>query len=234
MPAVAIQADGRAPARARRRSPGRWVRVRPAAPLDPDRRQRLGTPGRRSTSKRRELPLRPLADAPSAPGARRRVPAAPRTRTRPRAATGGRDPRRCQATLKTGRYVQLVIRPSFPCRLIVGGRPPRGKAVADSRTARQLALEPRPLRAVGRTVRPQPVREAWSTGAEVLERRGQTRRLPPRPASSGQHASQVPLVALYASRSLPVLLGSQCGQRRWKMSEPFAPWVRPQSPHWSL
>ena len=48
------QADGRAPARARRRPPRRWVRVRPAAPLDPDRRQRLGTPGRRSTSKRRD------------------------------------------------------------------------------------------------------------------------------------------------------------------------------------
>ena len=30
------QADGRAPARARRRPPRRWVRVRPAAPLDPD------------------------------------------------------------------------------------------------------------------------------------------------------------------------------------------------------
>ena len=48
------QADGRAPARARRRPPRRWVRVRPAALLDPDRRQRLGTPGRRSTSKRRD------------------------------------------------------------------------------------------------------------------------------------------------------------------------------------
>ena len=48
------QADGRAPARGRRRPPRRWVRVRPAAPLDPDRRQRLGTPGRRSTSKRRD------------------------------------------------------------------------------------------------------------------------------------------------------------------------------------
>ena len=48
------QADGRAPARARRRPPRRWVRVRPAALLDPDRRQRLGTPGRHSTSKRRD------------------------------------------------------------------------------------------------------------------------------------------------------------------------------------
>ena len=58
------QADGRAPARARRRPPRR-VRVRPAAPLDPDRRQRLGTPGRRSTSKRRDC-RSGVADAPSA------------------------------------------------------------------------------------------------------------------------------------------------------------------------
>ena len=54
MPAGDDQADGRPPVRARRRPPRRWVRVRPAASLDPDRRQRLGTPGRRSTSKRRD------------------------------------------------------------------------------------------------------------------------------------------------------------------------------------
>ena len=54
MPAVTIRLTGELPARARRRPPRRWVMVRPAAPLDPDRRQRLGTPGRRSTSKRRD------------------------------------------------------------------------------------------------------------------------------------------------------------------------------------
>ena len=35
MPAVMIQAAGRAPARARRRPPTRWSRVPPAVPLDP-------------------------------------------------------------------------------------------------------------------------------------------------------------------------------------------------------
>ena len=35
MPAVMDQADGRAPARARRRPPTRWSPVPPAVPLDP-------------------------------------------------------------------------------------------------------------------------------------------------------------------------------------------------------
>ena len=63
------QADGRAPATARRRPPRRWYRVRPAAPLDPDRRQRLEPlPAVRLRAPR--LPLRPGAVAPSAPGRR--------------------------------------------------------------------------------------------------------------------------------------------------------------------
>ena len=66
MPAVTIKADGRTPAKARRRPPRRWSRVRPAAPLDPDRRQRLEPlPAVRLRAPR--LPLRPGAVAPSAP-----------------------------------------------------------------------------------------------------------------------------------------------------------------------
>ena len=58
---------------ARRRPPRRWSRVRPAAPLDPDRRQAAGTlPAVRLRAPR--LPLRPGAVAPSAP-ARRNSPA---------------------------------------------------------------------------------------------------------------------------------------------------------------
>ena len=66
MPAVTIKADGRTPAKARRRPPRRWSWVRPAAPLDPDRRQRLEPlPAVRLRTPR--LPLRPGAVAPSAP-----------------------------------------------------------------------------------------------------------------------------------------------------------------------
>ena len=60
MPAVTIKADGRTPTKARRRPPRRWSRVRPAAPLDPDRRQRLEPlPAVRLRAPR--LPLRPGA-----------------------------------------------------------------------------------------------------------------------------------------------------------------------------
>ena len=78
MPAVTIKADGRTPTKARRRPPRRWSRVRPAAPLDPDRRQRLESlPAVRLRAPR--LPLRPGAVAPSAPArvrirTRRRLP----------------------------------------------------------------------------------------------------------------------------------------------------------------
>ena len=50
MPAVMIRADGRTPARARRRPKGAGPGVPPTAPLDPDRRQRPELPARRSTS----------------------------------------------------------------------------------------------------------------------------------------------------------------------------------------
>ena len=54
MPAVTIRLTGELrPGRGDGRR-GAGSRVRPAAPLDPDRRQRLGTPGRRSTSNRRD------------------------------------------------------------------------------------------------------------------------------------------------------------------------------------
>ena len=60
---------------------------------------------------------------------------------------------------------------------------------ADLRGDRPLASSPSsraPFRAVGRTVRPQPAREAWSTGAEVAGAPWQTRRPPPRRARSGR------------------------------------------------
>ena len=94
------QADGRAPARARRRPPRRWVRVRPAAPLDPDRRQRLGTPGRRSTSKRRDCRSRPWRT--------RRPPLSPRGRGRP--PPGARAPGRSSQRVSEG------IPPDSPTR----------------------------------------------------------------------------------------------------------------------
>ena len=76
MPAVTIKADGRPPATARRR----WSRVRPAAPLDPDRRRQRLEPLPAVRLQAPRLPLRPGAVAPSAPG---RHYSMPRPRPRP-------------------------------------------------------------------------------------------------------------------------------------------------------
>ena len=76
MPAVTIRLTGELrPGRGDGRR-GAGSRVRPAAPLDPDRRQRLGTPGRRSTSNRR--------DCRSGRGGRAVRPRESRVRTRGR------------------------------------------------------------------------------------------------------------------------------------------------------
>ena len=112
MPAVTIKADGRAPARARRRPPRRWVRVRPAAPLDPDRRQRLGTPGRRSNSKRRDCrsgrggrAVRPLGYGLLRPPGRRDG-----TTTRPRTAGwSSYSPARPTSANRTGATEALPV-----------------------------------------------------------------------------------------------------------------------------
>ena len=135
------QADGRAPARARRRPPMRWVRVRPAAPLDPDRRQRLGTPGRRSTSKRRDCrsgrggrAVRPSTGATAQRG-RGRAGLFP-TRRPPSTSFAALAARRRAVELRTMKLVSIDI--LSRARIRVVGRPGgTGRAGGIARGRRQ-------------------------------------------------------------------------------------------------
>ena len=110
---------------------------------------------RRSPHSVDEGPPRPRWLPPGPPAAR-----GPRHTTSPRPGRPRASPH-YQPTARQARTAGQARRPS--------GRP----------AARQLAIEPRPFRAVGGTVRPQPAREAWSTGAEVAGAPWQTRRPPP-------------------------------------------------------
>ena len=78
-----------------------------------------------------------------------------------------------------------------------GWRGQRGRAwprPASARRASEAVSEVRPRQALAvggfRTVRPQPVREAWSTGAEVAGAPWQTRRPPPAGATTPAIASR--------------------------------------------